>query len=176
MTPDMRAANKAVLDRLVSSLTFESDDSYRSSSPAQSHKVARQAPLKLIIDALVDYRCQDPRDTASFTGLLITLSEVLRQDPNATAGVYRMRPLATGGHREIKADGSIETFLQGLTDRAGAYPGDGFFRSPDTLSMQLHSYDLRLSGKSVATAAPLVAFHVPPALAKSWLVQIQQGQ
>jgi hypothetical protein len=176
MTPEVRAANKAVLDRLVSALTFEGDESYKANSPAQKHMVARRAPLKLIIDALVDYGCEDPRDTASFTGLLITLSEVLRKNPDATAAVYRMRPLATVGHREIKADGSIETFLQGPTDREGAYPGDAFFRSPDTLTMQLHSYDLRMDGKTVASAAPLVAFHVPPALAKSWLVQIQQGQ
>jgi Z1 domain len=176
MTPEVRAANSAVLDKLIASLPFESDESYISTSLAQRHQVARQAPLKLVIDALVDYVCQDPRDTGGFTGLLITLSEVLRRDPNATAAVYRMRPQATVGHREIKANGSIETILQGPTDREGAYPGDAFFCSPNTLTMQLHRYDLRLNDETVAVGAPLVAFHVPRGLAKSWLVQVQQGQ
>jgi hypothetical protein len=46
------------------------------------------------------------------------------------------------------------------------------------LTVQLHSYDLRLrqNKKVVATAAPLMVVHVPPALARDWLIQIQRGQ
>jgi hypothetical protein len=176
MTPDIRAANQGVVAKLISALAFEDDDSYISESPAQNHQVAKRAPLKLIIDALVDYGCQDPRDTGSFTGLLIALSEVLRKEPDATAVVYRMRPLAAAVRREVKSDGTIENFLQGRTSRKGGYPGDSFFRSHSSLTMQLHSYDLTTDGKKFAIAAPLIAFHVPPKLGRSWLVQIQRGQ
>jgi len=40
-------------------------------------------------------------------------------------------------------DGTIDNFLQGRTDRAGAYPGDTFFQQPNKLTLQLHAYDLR---------------------------------
>ncbi len=44
------------------------------------------------------------------------------------------------------------------------------------MTLQLHAYDLRQNGKIVAKAAPLVVFHVPSALAKDWLIQVQAGQ
>jgi hypothetical protein len=128
-----------------------------------------------IIDALADYQLEDPRDTASFTGLLVTLSEALRRDPNLIATVYRMRPTASI-YRSINDDGTIDNFLQGRTDRAGGYPGDTFFQQPDRLSVQLHSYDLRQNGTTVARTAPLLVFYVPPTLARNWLVQVQSGQ
>jgi hypothetical protein len=175
MTKDVRDVNRSVFDKLLGRFDFVVDNTFRSSSQVQTHEVARKAPLKGVVDALVDYQFENTRDTANFTGLLIALGEVLRTDPNATAAVYSMRPRATG-HREVRADGSIDNFMQGRTDRAGAYPGDGFFRSADTLTLQMHSYDLRKAGKIVAKAAPLLTFHVPKSLAKAWLVQIQQGQ
>jgi hypothetical protein len=132
--------------------------------------------MQKIVDALVEYRCEDPRDTASFTGVLVTVGEALRRDPNLTATVYRMRPGASGRRDIDDDDGTIENFLQGRTDRAGAYPGDTFFQKPDQLSVQLHAYDLRQKGKVVATAAPLIVLHIPPALARDWLIQVQAGQ
>lgn len=80
-----------------------------------------------------------------------------------------MRPKAKV-HRDIKGDGTIENFLQGRTDRAGGYPGDTSFQQPDELTMQIHAYDLRQKPKFLANAAPLIVLHVPPALARNWLV------
>lgn len=89
-----------------------------------------------------------------------------------------MRPKAAGGRRDIYDDGTIDNFLQGRTDRPGGYPGDTFYQQPDKLTLQIHSYDLRLKkgGKVLANAAPLIAVHVPPALARDWLFQVQRGQ
>ena len=102
------------------------DTTYVSKEVAQQHEIAT-ASMQKIIDALTDYRFDDPRDTAAFTGLLVTIAEAYRNDSSLTAAVYRMRPKATGGHRDINADGTIENFLQGRTDRPGGYPGDTFF-------------------------------------------------
>jgi hypothetical protein len=136
--------------------------------------------MQKIIDALTEYRFEDPRDTAAFTGLLITIAEALRNDSSLTATIYRMRPRAVGGHRDIKSDGTIGNFLQGRTDRPGGYPGDTFYQQPNELTLQLHAYDLRQkSGQktvTVAKAAPLIVAHVPPALARDWLIQVQRGQ
>jgi hypothetical protein len=176
MNTEARNSNAAVLKGLVEGLNFRADTSYASNELAQKHLVALNIPMQKVIDALVDYRCEDPRDTASFTGVLVTIGEALRRDPSLTATVYRMRPSA-GGRRDISdADGTIENFLQGRTDRPGGYPGDTFFQKPDQLSVQLHAYDLRQKKKVVATAAPLLALHIPAALAKDWLIQVQSGQ
>jgi len=131
--------------------------------------------MQRIIDALTEYRFEDPRDTAAFTGLLITIAEAYRKDSSLTAAVYKMRPKASG-RRDINSDGTIENFLQGRTDRAGGYPGDTFFQQPDKLTLQLHTYDLRQKKTVVANAAPLIVVHVPPALARNWLIQVQRGQ
>jgi hypothetical protein len=176
MTANARSANTAVLANLIKGLSFQPDTSYVSKEAAQQHLIALDVPMQKIVDALVDYRCEDPRDTASFTGVLVTVGEALRRDPSLKATVYKMRPIA-GGRRDIDDDdGTVENFLQGRTDRVGGYPGDTFFQKPDQLSVQLHAYDLRQKGKVVATAAPLLVLHIPPALARDWLIQVQAGQ
>jgi len=170
-----RQANITTLGHLVANLSFVADSTYPSKEAAQKHEIARDVPAQTIIEALAEYKLEDPRDTASFTGILLTLGEALRSNPNITATIYKMRPTA-GGRRDIKDDGTIENFLQGRTDRPGGYPGDTFYHQPNQMTLQLHAYDLRQNGKIVAKAAPLVVFHVPSALARDWLIQVQAGQ
>ncbi|HMJ26630.1 MAG TPA: Z1 domain-containing protein, partial [Pyrinomonadaceae bacterium] len=153
LTIAARQANAQVVAKLVSGLSFRADKSYVSNEVAQQHEIASAAPMQSIIDALMDYRFEDPRDTAAFTGLLVTIAEAYRNDSALTAAVYKMRPKASG-RRDIKNDGTIENFLQGRTDRAGGYPGDTSFQQPDKLTLQLHTYDLRQKNKIVADAAP----------------------
>jgi hypothetical protein len=178
--PDARAANKQLLQRFLSELDMEDDESYDGRTVAQQHQADRNVPLQKLFDMLVEYRLEDPRDTASFTGLLITLAEGLRQDPNATAAVYRMRPRAPMGTRRVKNDsGEIDQFQQGptATARGGqSYPGDAFFAAPDKVSLQIHEYDLTLDGRPFASAVPLITVNVPAPLSAAWLVQVQPGQ
>ena len=122
LTSSARQANSEVLGKLTAGLPFKADTSYSSKEVAQQHEIARSVPMQKIIDALTEYRFEDPRDTAAFTGLLITIAEAYRNDSSLTATVYKMRPKATGGYRDISADGTIENFLQGRTDRPGGYP------------------------------------------------------
>jgi hypothetical protein len=176
LTATTRQANAQTLAKLVSGLPFRADTTYISKEVGQQHEIATAVPMQKIIDALMEYRFEEPRDTAAFTGLLVTFAEAYRNDRSLTATVYKMRPKASGGYRDINADGTIENFLQGRTDRAGAYPGDTFFKQPNELAIQLHTYDLRQKKKVVASAAPLIVVHVPPALARDWLIQVQRGQ
>jgi hypothetical protein len=170
-------ANAAVLDKLGKAVTFVPDTTYVSKEPAQQHLVAHNVPMQAVVDALVDYRFEEPRDTAAFTGLLVTIGEALRRNPNLVAAVYKMRPTASG-RREIHDDGTIDNFLQGRTDRQGGYPGDTFYQQANRVTVQLHAYDLVFgSSKQLASKrAPLLVFHIPQALAKDWLVQVQSGQ
>jgi hypothetical protein len=167
--------NGELVDKFLFGLQMQTDSSYVSNEPAQQHQVCQNAPMQKIIDLFAEYRCEDPRDTASFTGLLVTISEALRRENSLVASVYQMRPRAKG-FREIKEDGSIDFYLQGKTDKAGAYPGDNFFSMPDRLSVQVHNFELRRKGRVEANEARLLVFHVPAQIARDWLIQIQSGQ
>lgn len=179
MTPEARAANADAIARLANGLEFQLDSTtYPSSEVAQQHDVVRDAPLARVVDMLVEYQLQHPRDAAAFTGILVALGEALAADPGATATVYRMRPRANG-RREV-TDGNLEDgFLQGRTGQRGAgYPGDAEFKDASGVTLQLHSYDLDTGRGTplLAGRAPLIAIHVPPALRRAWLVQLQSGQ
>ena len=65
-------ANKSAVAGLVSASLFQLDATFASKEVAQKHFVASAVSLTKIIDMLMEYRCEDPRDTAAFTGLLIT--------------------------------------------------------------------------------------------------------
>lgn len=155
---------------------------YQSTEDSQRHFVAREVPIAAVIDMLAEYRLEDPRDTAQFTGMLVTLGEALRQAPDTVVAVYRMRPNASGSRRTISASGTLEKgFLQGPTRlaRGGVnYPGDTAFNMNDRPTIQLHRFDLSYTdqGPIEASSAPLLATHIPSHLAREWLVQLQAGQ
>lgn len=188
MTPEARMANASKVLALESEFVFEPETAiYTSSEAAQQHVVARNVPLHRIVDMLLDYRFEDAKDTATFTGILIALGEALSSGsdvpaPIPTAVVYRMRPKATGSSRTVSEGGLLEDgFQQGQTALSGggtAYPGDGAFKDDKRLTLQLHTYDLTSirNGPVEVAAAPLIAINIPPALARAWLVQIQDGQ
>lgn len=181
MTTETRTANAAVVARLVDEFTFTPDtNTYPSSSAAQQHEVARGVPLRRVVDMLVEYQLQDAKDTATFTGILVALGEAISKDPDVVATVYRMRPGATSNR--TAPDGIIDRqFFQGptkLTSGGTNYPGDDVFKDSRVLTLQLHTFDLTyvLRGPVVVSEAPLIAVHIPPSLARAWLVQIQAGQ
>jgi hypothetical protein len=180
---DLRTANAELLEAFAQAFAFVEDtETYQSTEDSQRHFVAREVPIAAVIDMLAEYRLEDPRDTAQFTGMLVTLGEALRQAPNTVVAVYRMRVNARGSRRTVSASGTLENgFQQGPTRRAGGgftYPGDAAFAMDDRPTIQLHRFDLSYTegGLIEAQAAPLLAMHIPPNLAKEWLVQLQAGQ
>ena len=182
MSADIRQSNARLIAGFVKGIRFKADETYASAEKAQQHLVAHGVPLWKVVDMLSDYRFEDARDTANFTGILVALGEAVLGKDDATASVYRMRPEAKAGRRTITPEGTLEDgFQQGRTALAGggtAYPGDLVFKAADEFSLQLHAYELvRGDGRQVvAHAAPLLAVHTPPRLAKAWLVQLQSGQ
>jgi len=180
---ELRDANTELLETFTQAFTFTEDTTtYQSAEDSQRHFVAREVPIAAVIDMLAEYRLEDPRDTAQFTGMLVTLGEALRKAPGTVVAVYRMRPNAIGSRRTVSESGTLENgFQQGQTRRAGGvitYPGDAAFSMNDRPTIQLHHFDLSDSegGPIKAPAAPLLAMHIPRRLAQEWLVQLQAGQ
>ena len=183
ISSNLRNRNAELLEAFAQAFTFTEDTvTYQSAEDSQRHFVAREVPIAAVIDMLADYRLEDPRDTAQFTGMLLTLGEALRQAPDTVVAVYRMRPNASGSRRTISASGTLEKgFLQGPTRLAKGgvnYPGDAAFNMNDRPTIQLHRFDLSYTdqGPFEANSAPLLATHIPSHLAREWLVQLQAGQ
>ena len=150
MTPEARDANKKVIAKLVAKCKFQNDATYVPISVAQTHEVAEAVPITQLIEMLLDYKCEDARDTANIAGLLITLGAALDIDRKATAALYRMRPGGTSC-RDIDKRGSTGNFLQGRTALAGggtSYPRRWFLQSDSKLTLQLHSFDLTIDDKT----------------------------
>lgn len=179
------AANTRTMDAFLATLDLKPDTTYTSTRPAQQHLVDEAASLQCVMDVLDEYRYEDVRDTAAFTGLLIAIAEGLRQNEHATASVYHMRPTVVA-KRGLMSDGrSIDNFQQGRTATAKGgvtYPGDAFFASADQLTLQVHFAKLTVTdattGRETTAAerAPLLTVYLPDQLAKAWLVQVQRGQ
>lgn len=183
ISSDLLNRNAELLEAFAQAFTFTEDTvTYQSAEDSQRHFVAREVPIAAVIDMLAEYRLEDPRDTAQFTGMLVTLGEALRLAPDTVVAVYRMRPNASGSRRTISASGTLEKgFLQGPTRlaRGGVnYPGDTAFNMNDRPTIQLHRFDLSYTdqGPIEASSAPLLATHIPSHLAREWLVQLQAGQ
>lgn len=179
----LRHSNAKLLSSFADSLAFVEDDkTYKSSEVGQKHFVDRNVPLRKAIDMLAEYKLEDPRDTASFTGALLMLGQALRMSPDMPMTVYRMRPGAPGSRRTVSDSGTLEDgFQQGPTRLVGggySYPGDSAFAARGMPSIQIHYFDLTTPGDSAIAAreAPLLAIHIPQSLADEWLVQLQAGQ
>jgi hypothetical protein len=179
LTDDIRAANANAVAALISKCEFVPDTSLPSSGPAQSHEVARQVPMGLIVEMLLEYQLLDARDSATLTGLLLQCGEIAR-GKNPIATVYRMRPNAVGTSRTVDENGMLlDGFLQGRTgDGSTGYRGDQFYRSDETVTVQLHNFRLleKGTGKELARDASLLAIYTPNSIAVDWLAQVQAGQ
>jgi len=176
LTDDLRVANGQAVDRLVSGLQLEWDDSYGAASDAQRHKVARSVPLARVAEFLADYNLPDPRDTATITTLYVIIGKALEDDENATADVYLMRPNYRASRSIDDAGFLNDGFMQGRTgDGSDRYPGDAYFKGSNVISVQVHRYDLNETVDErevpVARAAPLIAVHVPRQMALPTIVQ-----
>ena len=180
---EVTSENQHLVSAFMSSLDFQLDTSFVSDQPAQQHMVCESVPLERVLsDLLAPYRISDAKDTQETTGLLLQLSKAWERDEDETAAVYVMRPKYPGS-REVDASGrigSIRRLFQGPTrvrskSRVYSYPGDMRFHDPNRVTVQIHRYELRRGGATVAQDVPIVAVWVPRRMRLDWIVQGQTG-
>lgn len=176
-------ANRAVIDSFTRELQFALDRTF--DQPAQQHESVDGVPLQRVLSELIlNYRLEDPGDTENSLGMLLQLSQALRNEPDETASIYRMRP-AYRSSRGIDANGripSIRRLQQGPTRSGGgySYPGDFEFRDNDRVTVQLHAIDLTegegTNRRVVAEAVPAIAIWIPRRMGQGWVVQEQRNE
>ena len=87
-------------------------------------------------------------DSQRYTGLLLQLSKALEDDPDEVCTIYRMSP-ATMRQRGIDVNGEVTNLFQGQAPvypperRGEVYPGDRAIREDGTVTVQIHTLDLK---------------------------------
>ena len=139
------------------------------SSGRQRHLVSTGLSLKMMYESLlVDLKVPGEDDASLWSAMLFLIRDHLEGHPDALGTIVRMRPDEADGHREIKADRDgelsvINPFAGPSPDKASAsrekgslYPGDRAVRA-DSVTLQLHVFDLFSEGTKRASAVPLLA-------------------
>jgi hypothetical protein len=130
----------------------------------------------VISELIVPFRVTGAADTRELIGVMLQLSEALRQDPTETCTVYKMRPDFVS-ERAVDADGRVEQLFQGPTRLASgeySYPGDTAFHDADVVTIQLHSLNLKQGGDVIEHQVPVIAIRLPERFALEWITQHQQ--
>ena len=167
-----RNVARAFLDSLA--LTDDQGDDRRTS--VQHHKVAAEAPLRLVYqELLTKLRITWPSDSQRFTGVLLQLGAYLEANPEAVCQIYQM---SSGQVRErgVNTYGEIINLFQGKNyDRQTneeTYPGDREIRGAAGLTVQIHTLSIRdEQGNEIASNVPAVAVWVPSEMASDWVIQ-----
>lgn len=170
-------SNRAVIQNFASNLEFAVDSDSAARGGAQRHNVATGLSLAQVISELiVPFRVTGAADTRELIGVMLQLSEALREDPSETCTVYQMRP-DFASERAVDADGRVEQLFQGPTRLASgeySYPGDTAFYDPDVVTIQLHSLNLKQRGEVSERQVPIIAIRLPERFALEWVAQHQQ--
>lgn len=180
-SPEAVEVNRELVRRLEAHLDgrFRPDDGHPRRTDAQIHSVASGVPLRLVYEELLTrLRVTRLVDSVQFTGLLLQVGRYLEQHPDATCTVYRMSGGATR-ERSVDADDQIPTLFQGANyDRSTTpptmiYPGDREIHAPDTLTVQIHTLDVKQGATTLASTVPAIAVWVPRAMEAGWVSQPQ---
>lgn len=180
VAPDeVLVANRNTISNYIASINLVVDPDLADREPAQRHKVCRGLSLAQVVsDLIVPFRVTGAADSRNLIGLLLQLSHALEGNGDERCTVYQISP-EFARSRAIDANGKINELFQGATRLAAggySYPGDAAFRDEDTVTIQLHSLQLRRDGRTVIESVPVVAIWVPSRLRLQWISQHQPGQ
>ncbi len=181
-TDEVLDGNRAVVRDFIAELELADDEGHPDRTEFQRHHVCRNVPLRDVMEALlIRMRLTGATDSQNNTGMLLQLSKALEANPQEVCTVYQM---SRGTQRERSVDGSgkIGQLFQGAAPvapperRGEVYPGDRAKNDGDTITVQLHSLNLKRRDDIINRDVAVVAVWVPARLEVDWLVQDQPPQ
>lgn len=172
-------ANRATTAQFLAGIALEVDPDLASREAAQRHKVARGLSLAQVVsDLIVPFRVTGASDSRNLVGLMLQLSKALEDNGEERCTVYHVSP-EFARSRTIDANGKINELFQGATRLASggySYPGDAAFRDDDTVTIQVHTLQLRRGDAVVVENVPVIAIWIPRRLEVDWVSQHQREQ
>ena len=177
--------NWRVIERFANGLSFRENPGSDRRTREQRHALVEDVPLSRVLDELLVPMQFSNRDSADFSGLQLAIQWHLMQNPDATAGIYRMadyRPRLPGGgirRRQIDDHGRIRELFQGEAPvepkrlRGSVYPGDRQIHSAATVTVQLHDLDLTgPRGNLLQGHVPAIAVWLPDSMRRDFFGEI----
>jgi hypothetical protein len=172
-------ANRATTTQFLAGVPLSIDPDLAGREPAQRHKVARGLSLAQVVsDLIVPFRVTGASDSRNLVGLMLQLSKALEDDGGEQCTIYHVSP-EFARSRAIDANGKINELFQGATQLASggySYPGDAAFRDDNTVTIQLHTLQLRRGDAVVVENVPVMAIWIPRRLEVDWASQYQREQ
>jgi Z1 domain len=172
-------ANRQTTANFLSGLNLVVDPNLADREPAQRHKVCLGLSLAQVIgDLIVPFRVTGAADSRNLVGVMLQLSKALDDNGDERCTVYQVSP-EFARSRAIDANGKINELFQGATRLASggySYPGDSAFRDTETVTIQLHTLQLRRNDAVVVENVPVIAIWVPGRLELDWISQHQREQ
>ena len=181
VSQDGLEGNRALVTAFIDAHGWEAADDNPQLLNTHRHSVARGLSLKQVYETLlVDFTYPNPTDSLDYTGVLLQIAAYLKEYPDATCAVYRMRPEETTARGTDEDGEEISQLFQGAYPVDGEpkiYPGDRRIRADDQLTVQLHNLDVYVGpvnqGNLLEPNVPVAAVFLPQAFSAPWVVQEQ---
>jgi len=170
-TDDAVEHNRRVIGRFLSSLTFQEFPGHLARTPAQTHQIAANIPLGMVLEKLVaKLRLAHPTDSQEFTQLGLVIRRHLERLPNASCTIFNM---SSGKPRErsVNEKDEIPNLFQGANyaGEVETYPGDMKIRATEGLSFQIHHLVVLREHSQVSV--PAVTVWVPREMSRDRIIQ-----
>ncbi|MYD53524.1 MAG: hypothetical protein F4W96_04370 [Chloroflexi bacterium] len=170
-------ANWKLIETLLEGLPFEEDPGSDERTREQRNALAKHVPLVRVLQELLVPMSFSWRDAPDFSVVELAIQWHLKENPGATASVYRMaayRELLPGGgtrRRQVNDDGRLANLFQGAAPveparlRGSVYPGDLRVHAAEAVTVQIHDLDLTDSSRRFMRGhVPAIAVWVPNSL------------
>ncbi|KTW16597.1 Z1 domain-containing protein [Sphingomonas sanguinis] len=172
-------SNRVTTAQFLNGIALEVHPDLAEREAAQRHKVARGVSLAQVVsDLIVPFRVTGASDSRNLVGLMLQLSKALEDNGEESCTIYHVSP-EFARSRAIDANGKINELFQGATRLASggySYPGDAAFRDDDTVTIQVHTLQLRRGDAVVVENVPVIAIWIPRRLEVDWVSQHQREQ
>ena len=153
-----KARNAALIGPFENSLTFKLD------RPFHQHPIAETQLKDVYEKILVEYDVRN-NDVQTWYGQLVTIGDIVADNPNARVVVVKMMGDDGGRSRERKpGKGDDINIHQGASSKKNdpdKYPGDNKLFDAEHVTIQLHEINVKPDGPS---GIPAIAVHIPATL------------
>lgn len=159
------AENREVAQEVLSNFTFQpyAEDGWNDEQtvPAFNNEI----PLSEIMPLVGQFQYKWPDDTLRHTALMMGLERLLADAPEMTCSFYALSGPWSGVNSKRtltnKQPPKIKNLFQGANARTN-YPGARALVSAETVTFQLHRYDIQTAGKKrTLHDVPTLVAHIP---------------
>lgn len=171
---DTVAENREVVERILGEFPLApyAEDGWNAEQtvPAFSDTLS----LAEVIPIIAQFRYKWPDDNLRHTALMLNLEHLVAEEPDMTCSFYALSGPWSGASSKRsltdKEPPKIRNLFQGSNKRTN-YPGTRALVSAETVTFQLHRYDIQTADKKrTLRDVPILAVHIPdPLMERVWI-------